>query len=127
MGGISSRAAVAVLFGLLASPVAAAGPPQPSCWFVFYRWVYYESTGGAGDFAYYPISGFGTTMVVTEGGEPPHAVKRKLEDEAIAALPHKPGLPAGAARVTKTEPVVCPKDWPRIPGTPPALLDRPRY
>jgi len=119
--------AVAALIALAAAPALADGLPQPSCWFYVYHWARSETTGGIGNFNTYQVTGFGTGMLVTDGGEPTKAQKTTVENREAAALPHTPGLPPSMAVITQVTPVTCPRDWVKIPGVPANLLDHPRY
>jgi len=114
-----------LLAALTALPAAAEAPPQPACWFYVYRWVWYDTTGGQGNFHAFPVEGVGDGITVTEGKVPGRDDKRVLEDRVIAQLPRKEGAPASVVRVIKVAPVACPRDWLSIPGVPARLLDRP--
>jgi len=121
------RAATAIFLALGATPAVADGLPQPACWFYVYHWSWTDTTGGVGDFHTYPVTGYGTGMMVTDGGEPSRGQKAAAEVRAAAGLPHIAGLPPSMAVLTQVTPVACPRDWPRIPGVPANLLDHPRY
>ena len=116
-----------MLIALGATPSAADELPQPVCWFYVYRWSWMDTTGGVGDFHTYPVTGYGTGMMVTDGGEPTRAQKTTVENREARTLPHLAGMPQSMAIITQVTPVICPRDWPRIPGVPSNLLDHPRY
>jgi hypothetical protein len=112
------RSALFALMLVVSAPVAAqaAGPvqePPPVCWFYMYQWTYYESTGGQGTFAVYPVAGYGTGMVVTSGVRPTSFQLEKVEkvvtDSLLRLHPVTDRkMPGPKAKVIRTAVMECP-------------------
>jgi hypothetical protein len=93
--------AVLVVLGW-AQPAAAANKqenlcltcprPEPACWMVVYRWQDYNLKGG-----------FGTMVVVTDGGPPTEADKARAKADLMRTL-----APTTAVTITKNSRIACP-------------------
>ena len=114
-----------VLMLIVASPLVAnaAGSqqePPPVCWFYLYQWTYYQGTGGQGNFAFFPVAGYGTGMAVTSGLRPTagqmESIEKTITETLLKAHPLTDRkMPPPRTKIMRTAEMECPppRDVPR--------------